>query len=300
MTRPRTVGAAVRETRRRLAAGGFDSAALEARLLVASACGCDAANLIGHPEQALADDQFDRLRAALERRLMQEPLAYILRQREFWSLPLTVTPDTLIPRPDSECLIEAARTIAKDRSGLRVLDLGTGSGCLLLALLAEFPGAWGIGIDRSQAALAVARGNAERLGLAPRANFVCSDWAAALAGVFEIVVSNPPYISDQEWLSLDPGVRDFEPAAALRAGARGTAAYEIILPQLERLLAPGGTALIEIGGESIARTIELVAASQLQLVEIHMDLAGRARCLQLSTPLSRGCKNSLGKELLHV
>ena len=183
--------------------------------------------------------------ALIERRARGEPVAYLTGRRGFWSLDLCVTPDVLIPRPDSETLIEAAVAAIPGDGAPRVLDLGTGSGALLLAALSQWPRARGVGVDRSLAALAVARANAAALGLADHTAFVAGDWATAIAGGWDLVLSNPPYVRDDA--PLDPGVRDFEPAAGLFAGADGLDAYRRIVPDLPRLLAPGGMAVIEIG-----------------------------------------------------
>ena len=223
-----------------MAAVGVEQAGLEARLLLADALACDVAVLIGHPERPLAPTEATRLGERLCRRLRREPLAYILGRREFWSLSFRVDPHTLIPRPETETLVEAALARAAGRHGLRLLDLGTGSGCMLLALLCELPDAWGVGVDIEEGALAVARANARLLGLDARATFVCGDWTEALTGRYDIIVANPPYVSDDEWSQLDIGVRDFEPALALRGGADGLTAYRRILPSLPGLLTPDG------------------------------------------------------------
>ncbi|MGE5780576.1 MAG: peptide chain release factor N(5)-glutamine methyltransferase, partial [Hyphomicrobiales bacterium] len=194
----RTLGTAIAEARARLAAAGIAAAGLDARLLAAHVLGCEVSVLIGHPERPIGPAEAARFEAAVRRRLDREPLAYILGGKEFWSLPLRVTRDTLIPRPETETVVEAALAWCRQGGGAttRIVDLGTGSGCLLLALVAELPAAWGVGVDRSEPALAVARDNAERLGVADRASFVCADWGTALTGEFDLIVCNPPYIAD--------------------------------------------------------------------------------------------------------
>ena len=219
MTHPPSIGEALAAVRRYLADAAIDHAGLEARLLLAGILGCDVAMIVGHPERLMTESQMAALDANVRRRRRGEPLAYILGRREFWSLTLTVNEHTLVPRPDTETLVEMALSRLGDRPGLRLLDLGTGSGCLLLSLLMELPTAWGLGVDIDPDALVVARSNARRLGLDARATFVCGDWAQALSGRFDLVVTNPPYVSDAEWAGLEVGVRDFEPALALRAGA---------------------------------------------------------------------------------
>jgi release factor glutamine methyltransferase len=288
MTEPRTLGAAIAEARVRLFAGGIETPGLDARLLAAHTVGCEMAVLIGHPERAVDAAQCARFEAAVRRRLDHEPMAYILGDREFWSLSLRVTRDTLIPRPETEVLVEAALAWHGRHGGpARILDLGTGSGCLLLALLAELPDACGVGVDRSEAALAVARDNAERLGMANRALFVCGDWTTALSGKFDLVVCNPPYVADAEWAELAPDVREFEPSLALRAGCDGLAAYRAILLELPRLIGPKGAAFLELGASSAAAVNELATAAGMQVSGMTRDLAGHARCLRVHTTESQ-------------
>lgn len=211
----------------------------------------------------------------VERRAAHEPVAYITGTREFWSLDLRVTPDVLIPRPDSETLIEAALR-AVIRPPARVLDLGTGSGALLLAALSEWPEATGLGIDASSAALAVARGNAERLGFGVRAGFQPGNWGAGLAERFDVILCNPPYVeADAE---LAPDVRGHEPASALFAGADGLDDYRRIMPQLPGLLAADGVAVVEIGHTQADAVLALAEDMSGVVVK---DLAGRDRCLVL-------------------
>jgi len=216
--------------------------------------------------------------ALVERRVRGEPIAYIIGQREFWSLDLCVTPDVLIPRPDSETLIEAAIAAIPPDAAPRILDLGTGSGALLLAALVEWPRARGVGVDRSPAALDVAVRNAAGTGLSGRAAFVAGDWAGALVGQWDLILANPPYVRDDA--PLDPGVRDFEPAGALFAGADGLDAYRRIVPDLPRLLAPAGVAVVEIGHDQAAAVSALAHAAGLS-ARVRHDLAGRDRALIL-------------------
>jgi release factor glutamine methyltransferase len=297
----RTVGPAIAEARARLAAAGIEAAGLDARLLAAHVFDCGVGVLIGRPERPIDEAESTRFEAAVRRRLDHEPLAYILGDREFWSLSLRVTRDTLIPRPETETVVEAALAWHGQRGGpVRIVDLGTGSGCLLLALLAELPEAWGVGVDRSEPALAVAQDNAERLGVADRASFVCADWATALAGGFDLVVCNPPYIADGEWAELAPDVREFEPSLALRAGADGLAAYRAILPDLPRLVAANGAAFLELGGANAHEVSGLAATAGMQAAGITRDLAGRPRCLQVHVTALRRCKVFLGNQSVPV
>ncbi len=224
----------------RLTEAGIEEPRREARLLLAAAQGVNAAGL-------LLLDEVDRARfePLVARRAAREPLAYILGRKEFWGLNFTVSPATLIPRPDTETLVEAV--LALGTAPARVLDLGTGTGCLLLAVLSEFPAAFGVGVDISPEAAALAAGNAQALGLAGRAAFCVGDWAAALDGTFDLVLSNPPYIPGADIPHLMPEVAGFEPSSALDGGADGLAAYRKILADLPRLLAENGAAVLELG-----------------------------------------------------
>ena len=246
---------------------------LDAELLLAHALGIarDALLLGGAPGPvpgAFAD--------LVERRAAGEPLAYITGRRGFWTIELEVTPAVLIPRPDSETLIEAAVLRFGAAGPATVLDLGTGSGALLLAALDQWPDARGIGVDRSAAALAVARRNAARLDMAGRARFVRGDWAAGLKGRFDLVLCNPPYVEAGAALPRD--VARHEPHAALFAGADGLDDYRRLAPQLGPLIAPGGIAAIELGSGQAAAVSALFAARGLP-VALRRDLAGRDRCI---------------------
>lgn len=214
--------------------------------------------------------------ALVARRATHEPVAHILGEREFWSLPIRVTADVLVPRPDSETLIAEALALFAARPPETVLDLGTGSGALLLAALSEWPRAQGLGIDRSAAALAVARGNAETLGLAGRAAFREGDWAAGVDGRFDLILCNPPYIPDGE--DLMPDVARFEPAGALFGGPDGLAPYRLLLPEMPRLLADGGAAIFEFGVGQADALLALAADAGLK-ARVAPDLAGRPRAL---------------------
>lgn len=250
-----------------------DTARLDAELLMAHALGIERGAML---LDRLDDAAPEAFAALVERRLAHEPVAYILGEREFWSLPLGVGPGALIPRPDTETLIEAALAAREGRAPATILDLGTGSGALLLAALSEWPGARGIGVDRSATALACARDNAARLGLGGRARFVRGDWGAMLAAGFDLVLANPPYVENAA--PLAPEVRDHEPGEALFAGADGLDAYRALAPQLARLLAPGGTACVEIGADQAAAAAALFGEAGLK-TSLRKDLAGRARCL---------------------
>ena len=242
-----TVADAVRDGSRRLAAAGIDSPRREVRLLLSHLLDLTPEQLLALPDAAVPAPAFAAL---LDRRAGLEPLAYILGWREFWSLRFRVSPATLIPRPDSETLVEAALAAYPDPGApLRVLDLGVGAGCLLLSVLHERPNAWGLGIDRVEAAARLARDNARYLGFSSRASFLCGDWAQALGGEgrHDLVLSNPPYVTTGEMASLMPDVARFEPASALDGGASGLDAYRAILAELPHLLNAGGLAVLELG-----------------------------------------------------
>jgi release factor glutamine methyltransferase len=215
----------------------------------------------------------------LARRMGGEPVAYILGRRGFWSIELEVGPGVLVPRPDSETLIEAAVKHFKRRAPATVLDLGTGPGTLLLAALAEWPEARGLGVDASERALGYARRNAERLGLADRAELRRGDWAEGVEGTFDLILCNPPYVEAAAELPRD--VREWEPPEALFAGEDGLADYRRLAPQIPPLLAPGGIACIEIGAGQAEAVTALFEAQGLHVVP-HRDLGGHPRCLALS------------------
>ena len=274
------ISARVVELGERLAAAGIAAPRAEAWLLLAAASGLPRGALMAGALERLTAAQEARLEVMARRRAAREPLAYILGEKEFWSLPFAVGPAVLIPRPESETVVEAALARVRDRgAALRILDLGTGSGCLLLALLSELPQASGLGVDLSAAALEVAGRNAERLALAGRADFVRGSWGAALAGGFDLIVSNPPYVAAGEFAGLAPEVRAYEPALALAAGADGLAAYRALAPDCARLLAPGGSLCLEIGQGQGNRVAEILQQHGLHVVERRADLAGIERCL---------------------
>ena len=254
-----------------------DTARLDAELLMAYALGVTRSELLLRHMAAPCPDSFAPLLARRER---HEPVAYILGTQPFFGLDLLVTPDVLIPRGDSEVLVEAALQARPD--ALSVLDCGTGSGALLLAALDNLPAARGVGIDRSLAALEVAAANAARLGLGERARMLHADWDeagwAGDLGPFELILANPPYVEDHAELAAS--VRGHEPAGALFAGPDGLSAYRILIPQLPALLAPGGVILAEIGA-SQAEAVSMIARGCGLTPRLHRDLARRPRVLEL-------------------
>jgi release factor glutamine methyltransferase len=275
------LGRAIDEVAERLASAGILEARREARLLAAEATGLGSAAVIAHPERKLDSAECERLTGLARRREEREPISRIVGWREFWSLRFALGPDTLDPRPDSETLITAALESIDRARGVSVLDLGTGSGCLLLALLSELPKARGIGVDLSQAALAVAAANAEALDLSFRAQFRLGDWGNGLNERFDLVLCNPPYIPDGEVSGLAPEVARFDPVLALAGGADGLNAYRRLSGELPRLLGQGGRAIVEIGAGQSAPAAGILTGGGLTLLGLRADLAGTPRCLIL-------------------
>ncbi|MFI4987116.1 MAG: peptide chain release factor N(5)-glutamine methyltransferase [Alphaproteobacteria bacterium] len=280
---PATCRAALSEAVALLAEAGIAEARLDGRLLLCQATGRSLEGLLADPERALSAAERQHFAGLVARRARREPLAHIRGSREFWSLPFRVTAATLVPRPASETLVEAALALVADRHApLRVLDLGTGCGCLLLALLAELCAAVGIGVELSEPACRVARDNAAALGLASRAAFLVGNWHAALAGRFDLVLSNPPYVREGAIAELMPEVASFEPRAALSGGVDGLAAYRALAPGLQRLLAPGGRVVLELGAGQGDGVAGIMTEAGLQEKTRRMDLAGIERCLIMS------------------
>ena len=246
---------------------------LDAELLMAHAIGVSRETMLLARLDEPAPPGFDRL---LARRAKQEPVAYIIGYRDFWTIDLAVAPGVLIPRADSETLIEAAVGHFVGRAPARIIDLGTGSGALLLAALAEWPDAIGVGVDTSDAALSIAEANAVRLGLAARASFVKANWSEGIEGGFDLVLCNPPYV--ESGAALSPEVAVYEPASALYAGADGLDDYRRLAPQLGRLIAAGGMAAIEIGATQAESVLGLLAAEGLT-ASVRRDLGDRDRCI---------------------
>ena len=262
-----------------LQAAGVDTPRLDARLLLAHAAGLSQAELLLDPGRAIDASAYQAL---LGRRAAREPLALILGWQEFWSLRFAVSPATLIPRADSETLIEAAVAAMPDRSRVRrVLDLGTGTGCLLLAALTEFTDAWGVGTDRNPAAVGLAAENARSLGLARRSAMLCADWAAPLQGRFDLVLSNPPYVARHDLAGLMPEVSRYEPATALDGGPDGLDAYRALVRVLPGLLQPGGMAVLELGAGQEQAVAALARSAGLRPANARRDLAGVARALPI-------------------
>ncbi len=276
-----TVAAAIRAAAARLAATS-DTARLDAEVLMAHALGVSRSDLLLRHMDGAEPAPFAAL---VERRMAHEPAAYIVGEQEFFGRPFRVTPATLIPRADSESVVEvalAACPALSQEAGARVLDCGTGTGALLLTVLAERHGAHGVGIDRSADAVEVAQGNAAALGLADRAQMVAADWHrpgwAAALGTFDLILANPPYVEDAA--PLDPDVAAYEPAGALFAGPEGLDDYRVLIPQLPALLAGGGVAVLEIGHQQVPAVSQIAAAAGFGAT-VHPDLAGRPRAVVL-------------------
>lgn len=277
-----TIGAALDHAASRLRHAGIETARLDARLLLAEALKCRGEAIVAWPERILSPEERKAAEALVARRERREPLAQILGRREFWSLPLTTSPSTLTPRPDSETVIEAALALVPDRSrALRILDLGTGTGCLLLALLSEYAQATGVGTDVSAACVRVAQVNAAALGLSGRARFVVTNWDDGLLGEFDLIVSNPPYIPEGDIESLEPEVKTYEPRLALTGGADGLAAYRALMPRLSSRMTKSGVAILEVGVNQAESVESLARGAGLEPLRRFRDLGSVDRCVAI-------------------
>jgi release factor glutamine methyltransferase len=275
-----TISEALRAATARLAEAGLDGARLDARLLLGEALGKDTSWLFNHAADPLGTEAAAAFAALIARRLERQPVSLILGRREFWSLDFTVTRDTLAPRPDSETLVEAVLAELPDRDApWSLLDLGTGTGCLLLALLSELPRARGVGIDRDPATLAVAQGNADRLGFAERSRFIRSDWWEKVVGRYDVILSNPPYILTEEIAGLDPEVARFEPLGALDGGADGLDAYRLLAAGVGEFLTEQGVIAFEVGAGQAPDVVVLLEQAGFAIRSIRRDLAGIERCV---------------------
>ncbi len=285
MTGSLPCSALLRDARARLKAAGVGMPVLDAEVLLAHVIGIDRLALLTEPDRKPTLAQARLYEELLARRSAHEPVSQIIGYREFWSLPFKVTADTLSPRPDSESLIEAVletldrRGISR-KSPLRLLDLGTGTGCLLLTLLAELENAWGTGIDLSDRALNMAVENSVALNLANRAHFMRAGWATACCDhAFDLIVSNPPYIRATDIKNLEQEVREHEPRLALDGGEDGLDAYRILVPEAQRLLVPGGYAFFEVGAGQAGDVVALCQDEPATDIKIYADLSGVQRCV---------------------
>lgn len=276
--------ALLRDAMAQLSARQIDTAQLDAEILLAHCLALSRADmLVRLPTLTIRDAAAEKFAALVARRLVYEPVAYLTGTREFWSLDFDVGPGVLIPRPDSEILIETACAAYARTAPLRILDLGTGPGTLLLTLLHEFPAASGIGIDCSEIALGFARRNAQRLHLQARVDFQPGNWLDGVTGRFDLVVCNPPYISQADRAGLMRDVVDHEPALALFADKEGLGIYQQLFPQLAAFLTPAGLALFEFGTTQAPAVARLAAAAGF-CCRIVPDLSGRPRCAALTLP----------------
>ena len=278
-----TGGGAVMVVKQRLVEAGVDNPRLDSRLLVAYVLGISPTHLFSYPETPLNEVQLEQIEKLAQRRASREPIARILGQREFWSLNFKVDKSTLVPRPDSETLVEAVLgRIQNKNSPLSILDLGTGSGCLLLALLSELKSASGLGVDLSEQALKVATANAKHLDLQDRVRFQRSNWFENInekEKPFNIIISNPPYISNNEISHLEPDVSNFDPYVALSGGDDGLHAYRQLMPKMQEFIALDGIIAVEIGMDQAMDVVSYGASSGLQLDQILKDIAGLERVL---------------------
>jgi release factor glutamine methyltransferase len=263
----------------------FDEPAREARLTLCAACGLAPAAMIAAPDERLGPAA-SRLGEFAFRRAGGEPLSKIVGRREFWGLPLFISRDVLDPRPETETIVEAAVALFADRRAepIRVLDLGAGSGALLCALLAEFPAARGLGVDRSEEAAAVARANVEACGLAQRADVRVGDWTDGVDGPFDLIVSNPPYVPSGEIADLPREVRDHDPRAALDGGADGLDALRAIIPASAALLSPNGRLIVEVGAGQARSVLAMAGEAGFRDVATWRDFAGVERAVAARPP----------------
>jgi release factor glutamine methyltransferase len=275
------------EARRNFARAGIATAALDARLLLQHGAGLRHEDIVAGPERLIAADVAEVFRRMVARRGIGEPVARILGMREFYGRNFAVTPAVLDPRPDTECLIDAALEVLAPAA--RIVDLGTGSGAIIVTLLAERPMAAGVASDISVEALAVAKANGECLGVADRLEFVHGSWFGAVTGHFDLIVSNPPYIPSAGIDGLSPEVRAFDPPGALDGGDDGLAAYRHIARGAEAHLSPGGRVLLEIGAGQENAVADLFAAHRFELGASRKDLGGHVRCLVFTKAQSAAC-----------
>ncbi|MGE3712580.1 MAG: peptide chain release factor N(5)-glutamine methyltransferase [Hyphomicrobiaceae bacterium] len=281
-----TAGAAVREIAAELASRGFESPSLDARFLIESVTGETREALALNPQRALTSDERETISAHLARRLAHEPVSRILGRRAFYGREFEVSPATLDPRPETETLVEVALEIVQARGmsarPIRILDIGTGTGCLLLTLLAELPMASGLGTDPSAAALSVAEANAKRMALEPRAQWLKTDGLTGVSGPFDLAVANPPYIPSGEIGTLPPAVRDFDPHLALDGGADGLSVFRQIV-SAARLVIPAGFVVLEVGAGQAEGVMDVIRqhsnARECGNIETRNDLSGHTRCV---------------------
>jgi release factor glutamine methyltransferase len=291
-----TCGRLVAEAAAALSAAGVADPRRQARRLISAALAIPPPDLFGHPDRALDEQQISRVLALLRRMVAGEPLSRIFERREFWGLEFSLSADTLDPRPETETVIEAVLRREPDRDApLRLLDLGTGTGCLLLALLAELPAASGIGVDIAEGAVRTAARNAAYLGLADRARFFVGDWATAVSGKFDAILVNPPYIASEALALLPREVACHDPWRALDGGEDGLRSHRAIAEAAPRLLSPDGILATEIGAGQADAVAAMFKGNSLIVDDIEKDLAGIARCvIARPTPHDRRRQKKIG------
>jgi release factor glutamine methyltransferase len=281
-----TLGAALRQATAQLRHAGVESAGDDARRLLAAILELSTAQILARPERPLSSDEAESVGRCIARRIAREPVSRILGERDFYGRSFAISPATLDPRPDSETLVTAALELAASEGWLarplRILDVGTGSGCLLLTLLAELPGAVGVGTDTSVAALDVARTNAQRLGVAHRAQWLAADALEAVRGKFDILISNPPYIAAHQMAGLDPEVRCYDPSSALDGGADGLRFFRRLITRLGDAVVDGWTVL-EVGHDQADAVAALLSSTESAAsagdIRFYRDVAGKRRCV---------------------
>jgi release factor glutamine methyltransferase len=275
-----SVASLITEWTARFVEAGIETAALDARVLALSTCAIGREELIADPDILANSEQVQRLAELGRRRIDREPIAHLIGAREFWSLDFEVSKETLVPRPDSETLVQLALFLVEDKAAdLNLLDLGTGSGCLLIALLTELEQARGLGIDISALALAVARRNAQAHGVAERSDFQQGNWGEGLSGRFDIIVCNPPYIPDGERSALSKDVVSFEPERALFGGPDGLDPLRALIGDVKRLLTPNGFYIMEYGAGQRESVEDILRESGFETLQIAQDLAGNDRTI---------------------
>ena len=286
---PQTLLKAWASARQRLEAARIESPVIDARLLLEAAAGVSRTDIVTDPYRPIAADQAATLDGYVTRRIAREPVSHILGRKGFWKILLNVNRDVLTPRPDSEVIVDLVLKRIPEGRKFDILDLGVGSGAIILAILAERPAARGVGIELSPEALAVARENAANLGLDGRIALLRGDWTSGLADEsFDVVVANPPYIRSAEIETLEPEVKDYEPRLALDGGPDGLDAYRVLVGQILRVLKPGGAFYVEIGHDQSKEVEALFKAAGALLVETTRDLADKDRVVS-------GVKKALGK-----